>query len=148
MKPLRIQGLPIHPALVHFPVAGWTAVTFLLAATALGADEAVTAAARWCNVAALVTGLAAMAAGIVEVVALPRRPDVRDAVVRHMLLAVGTWFTYLLVLLFQVREMHPFALAAAVAGLVLLLFTGHAGARLVYPHGLPGNTATITHGNP
>lgn len=137
MKPLRIQGLPLHPLLVHFPVAGWSAATFLLLAAVLDAGEVFAQAAYWCNVVALVTGLAAMAAGFIEAAALPRGAAIRDAAARHMLYATSSWTVYLVALLLQYKNMNLAATLTAAVGFVLLLLAGHAGARLVYPHGLP-----------
>lgn len=137
MKPLRIHDLPLHPALVHFPVAGWSASTLLLLAAIFDAGAALADAAYWCNVVALATGIVAMLAGFIEAAAAPERAGTRDAIAHHMLLAVGAWSAYLVALLLQVKGMMLVATFAAVAGFVLLLFAGHAGARLVYPHGLP-----------
>lgn len=137
MRPFRIHGLPVHPVLVHFPVAGWSAATLLLAAAVLDSTGTFATAAWWCNAAALVTGLAAMVAGFVESGAVPEGSGTREQVARHMLLAGSTWTVYLIALIVQFKGMAMFALAVSAAGFVLLLFTGHAGARLVYPHGLP-----------
>lgn len=137
MKPPRIDGVPLHPVLVHFPVAGWTAAS-ILAVLAVLLDNAVLASgAFWCNVAGLATGIAAMGAGFLELPGLPAIDEIRSAAATHMVLAGSTWTVYLVMLFLQMKD---FSLAAVVTGgvaFLLLMATGHAGARLVYHHRLP-----------
>lgn len=137
MRPPRIHGVPIHPVLVHFPVAGWTAATFLAVLALINDNSALPAAAYWCNVAGIVTGMAAMAAGFLELSGLPGNGDVRDAAARHLMLAISAWTVYLVMLFLQLKAFPLAAAAAGGAGFVLLVFAGHAGARLVYHHRLP-----------
>ncbi|HEX6927900.1 MAG TPA: DUF2231 domain-containing protein [Gammaproteobacteria bacterium] len=137
MKPLRVQGIPIHPVLVHFPIAGWTAASLLALATTATANEAFATAALYCNAVALVTGLGAIAAGFLEFLALPEEQAVRDAAARHMLLAGSAWFLYLVMLLLQVKSLFVSASVAGGIAFIVLLLAGHAGARLVYHHHLP-----------
>ncbi|HEX7046294.1 MAG TPA: DUF2231 domain-containing protein [Gammaproteobacteria bacterium] len=129
--------MPFHPVLVHFPVAGWTAATFLAALALWNGNESLALAARWCNIAGLVTGMAAMAAGFLELPALPETPEVRSAVARHLMLAGSAWSIYLVMLFLQMKAFPVAATGAGAAGFVLLMFAGHAGARLVYHHRLP-----------
>lgn len=137
MRPLRLLGIPVHPLLVHFPVAGWTAATALAAAAAAGFDNAFAAAALYCNAIALATGALAMVAGFLELGALPENAEIRDAAANHMLLAASAWTLYLLMLILQVTDQLLVAALTGTAAFVLLMFAGHAGARLVYHHHLP-----------
>lgn len=137
LKPLRVQGVPVHPMLVHFPIAGWTAATPLAVVAAMNADAAFMAAAWWCNVAALATGAAAMAAGFLEFLVMPDDEKLRAAVARHMLLAGSAWSAYLVMLLLQAKALDVAAALAGLVAFILLIGAGHAGARLVYHHQLP-----------
>ncbi|HEX7031082.1 MAG TPA: DUF2231 domain-containing protein [Gammaproteobacteria bacterium] len=137
MKPPRIHGVPVHPVLVHFPVAGWTAATLLTLLALAEGNATLALIARWCNIAGLVTGIAAMAAGFLELAGLPEAPEIRGAVARHLLLAGSAWTVYLVMLFLQLKGFSTAAGLAGATGFALLVFAGHAGARLVYHHGLP-----------
>ncbi|HEX6929286.1 MAG TPA: DUF2231 domain-containing protein [Gammaproteobacteria bacterium] len=137
MSPLRIDGVPLHPVLVHFPVAGWTAATGLAVLAWFDGSAAMATAALWCNIVGIVTGMMAMAAGFLELPGLPEAAEIRDAAARHLLLASSAWSLYLLMLFLQLKAFSLASALAGVAGFLLLAFAGHAGARLVYHHRLP-----------
>ena len=141
MKPIRVHGLPLHPMLVHFPVAAWTVATGLVLLTPFIppaiAGEALRLAV-YANAFGLITGIAAMIAGVLELVSLPPDKTLRDAIARHMTLAVSAWFTYLVMWILQMKLLAFAAGAVSIIGFVLLIATGHAGAQIVYRHGFPG----------
>ena len=131
-------GHPLHPALVHFPIA------LLLSATA--ADLAWLAGlsrdAHFGTVlmaAGLAMGLVAMGAGLVDFAKLD------DAVVPHALRhigAVGTaWLGYAIALylrresLFGDADLGTATLAASFVSALLLSLGGWLGGRLVYSFG-------------
>lgn len=133
---LRIDGVPLHALLVHFPVAGWTAAS-LLAAVSLAGYPGLAELALYCNAAALLLGLPTIGAGFAEFVLLPADAGIRERGAQHMLFAVGAWSAYLVMLLLQAKQL---TLAAAVTGgvaLLLLIAAGHAGARLVFHDRIP-----------
>lgn len=133
---LRLDAIPLHALLVHFPVAGWTAAS-LLAPIGLAGKPALGDAALYCNAVALACGVAAIGSGFAELSEL-RDAALRDHAVRHMLLAVCAWTLYLAMLLLQASA-HPGAAAACGAlALPVLAAAGHTGARLVFHHGVPG----------
>lgn len=132
---LQVDGIPLHAALVHFPIAAWTAAT-LLALAALAGGPGLASAAVASNIAGLLTGLAAIAAGAAEFVSLRLQPPARDAAARHMVLACGTWLAYLVMLLAQTGGLGRAAAGLGVAALLALVAAGHAGARLVFHHGV------------
>jgi uncharacterized membrane protein len=133
---------PLHPALVHFPVACWSLATIVdVASLRLGQP------AWWLAGVLLAIGtvaaLAAMAAGLFEFARIAEgSPALADAR-RHMLLAMAAWVFYAasLVLRLQgatlVAPAWP-ALATSVAGFLCLGATGWLGGRLVYQHRIGG----------
>jgi uncharacterized membrane protein len=133
---------PLHPALVHFPLACWSLATIAdLASLWLGQS------AWWLAGVLLaigtVTALAAMAAGLYEFARIGEdHPGLADAR-RHMLLAMAAWMLYAasLVLRLQgttlVAPAWP-ALATSVAGFLCLGATGWLGGKLVYLHRIGG----------
>lgn len=144
MKPLAIDRIPLHAVLVHFPVAGWTAATVLAVLAAAGNGSALAAAALYCNGVALLIGAMAMGAGALDFAALPGKQAIRDQAARHMLLAAGAWTLYLVTALLQVKALPVAAAVTSVVALAVLTGAGHAGARLVYHHGVPWRTGA-TH---
>ena len=143
MKPIRLAGLPLHPMLVHFPVAAWTVATGLAVVVALDVlAEAATLAtmARHANAFGLLTGGLAMLAGLLELLALPRDDRLRQAVIRHVTFAFTAWLVYGAAWIFQVKQMPLPAAASCAIGFGLLLVAGHAGGRIVYLHGYPAGT--------
>lgn len=132
---------PLHPALVHFPVACWSLATL--------ADIAGLWWARWpawpLATAMLVVGcaggLAAAVAGLWELLKLPpEHPAAADAN-RHMLSAMGAWCLYAGSLALRLPDLRPVppgtaALALGIAGFAALAATGWLGGKLVYVHGV------------
>ena len=130
---------PLHPALVHFPVACWS--------LAVAADFA---GLRWGETSwqwsggllAVGCGMAllAMLAGMMELPRVPGGPALRD-VYLHMsaMLAALTFFGLRLIL--RLDHLHPMApdgisLLLDVCGFIALAAGGWLGGRLVYGHGL------------
>ncbi len=130
---------PLHPALVHFPIACWSLATLAdFAGLWCGQPEWMLAAVLLAVGTA--SGLAAMAAGFAELVKLDSdSPAMRD-VNRHMILAMATWSCYAasLFLRLQGAVAQPGAagLALSTAGFFLLCATGWFGGNLVYRHGI------------
>ncbi|WP_374012543.1 DUF2231 domain-containing protein [Pseudoxanthomonas koreensis] len=130
---------PLHPALVHFPVACWSlAVAADVASLWLGQ-----AAWQWSAGLLAVGGamaLVAMLAGMAELPRIPEGAPMRDAWV-HMsaMLAAFCLFTARLLLrLDQLQPLAPDPLALALdgGGFIALVIGGWFGGRLVYGHGI------------
>jgi uncharacterized membrane protein len=133
---------PLHPALVHFPVACWSLATIAdFASLRLGQP------AWWLAGVLLAIGtvaaLAAMAAGLFEFARIAEgSPALADAR-RHMLLAMAAWVFYAASLVLRLKGATLVApawpaLATSVAGFLCLGATGWLGGRLVYQHRIGG----------
>lgn len=140
MSGLRLGGHPVHPMLVHFPVASWT--------VAVGADAAgwLTRDVLWWQISfgsqalgALVAALA-MLAGFVDYAALEREHPAQSTTVTHMLVMCTAWLSFLISLALRglpgVEPPTPWASAAAAVGFVTMAFGGWVGGTLVYRFGV------------
>ena len=131
---------PWHPALVHFPVAGWSLATAADIASLWLGEPAWRFAAVSMAVGCVVA-LAAMAAGLREFATLPDGDPALPVANRHMLFAMGAFCAYAtsLALRYGQYQLHapgvP-ALAASVGGVLLLGVAGWLGGKLVYAHGV------------
>lgn len=130
---------PLHPALVHFPVACWTLATIAdFASLWLGK-----LAWQWSGgllIVGCTMALVAMIAGLME---LPRVPDgvaLRDTYLHMgvMLAAFSFFIVRLLVGLDSMQFQAPGALSLLLdaAGFIALAIGGWLGGRLVYGHGI------------
>jgi len=131
---------PLHPAFVHFPIATWSLGTAGDLASVWWGE----AAWRFAGVSialGVVTALAAMATGFIELMKLgSNNPATRD-VTRHMLLMMTTWCCYAVSLFLRLHGttlIRPDALGIALSatGFALMCLAGYMGAKLVYEHGV------------
>lgn len=130
---------PLHPALVHFPVACWSlAVVSDFASPWLGE-------AAWGWSAGLLAigcamALVAMLAGLMELSRIPDGPALRDTY-WHMGVMLGAFTLFSARLLTGLDQLQPqapgwLALLLDAAGFVALAVGGWLGGRLVYGHGI------------
>lgn len=134
---------PLHPAVVHFPVACWSLATAAdLASLWLGQPA-------WWLAGVLMAigtlaGLVAMAAGLFEFARIEEgSPALADAN-RHMMLAMAAWVLYAASLLLRLHGTTLSApgwpaLATSVAGFLCLGGAGWFGGKLVYQHRIGGS---------
>jgi len=130
---------PLHPALVHFPVACWSlAVAADFASLYFGET-----AWQWTTgllAAGCVMALAAMLAGLLEIAHVPEGAAMRDAYVHMgaMMLALILFAIRLLLGPFDFQPAAPSALALVLdaGGFIALALGGWFGGRLVYEHGV------------
>lgn len=130
---------PLHPALVHFPIACWSlAVVADFASLWLGES-----AWRWSGgllAVGCVVALAAMLAGLMEFSRIPEGPAMRDAYL-HMTAMLVAFSFFAARLLLRVDHLQPqppdtLSLLLDVGGFLALLIGGWLGSRLVYGHGV------------
>lgn len=131
---------PLHPALVHFPIACWS-----LASAADLASFYIGQPAWWLAGVLMTIGLAcaipAMIAGFVELMRLPEDSAAIKDVNRHMTMVMAAFSLYMASLLMRVESMtlhapDTIAVALSLAGFVCLGIAGWLGGKLVYGHRL------------
>jgi uncharacterized membrane protein len=131
---------PLHPALVHFPIACWSLATLGdLASLQFGAP-----AWRFAGIAMAVgtlTALAAMLAGLLEFARIDDDSPALGDANRHMQLALAAWSCYAVSLVLRLdgialTQPGPLAISLGALGFVLLAATGWHGGKLVYTHGI------------
>lgn len=140
MSGLRLGGVPLHPALVHFPVAAWTAGLLADGGFLVTGQPLFWGVAYWALAAGVLFGLLAMGAGFTDFLLLGRTHPALGAVQTHMLIMGSAWSIFVLDLLLRTREppsAMPWWLASiTLLGFVLLAVGSHLGGRLVYYHGV------------
>lgn len=130
---------PLHPALVHFPIACWGLAAMADFASLRWGEMAW----QWSAgllLAGCLTALPAIAAGLVEVRRVPEGAALRALFIHMglMLTALALFATRLLLRQAHLEPLAPDATALLLdaAALAVLAIGGHFGARLVYDHGI------------
>lgn len=133
---------PLHPALVHFPIACWT----LAVAADVGSLWLGEYAWRWSGgllAVGCAIALAAVAAGLMELARVAEGAAMRDAYLHMtaMLLAFMLFSGRLLLRLDQLQPLAPNAVSLLLdlGGFAALALGGWLGGRLVYHHGVGVN---------
>ena len=115
---MRLFGHPIHPMLVHFPIALWTVAAGAYVASAADVTAPVAMIAKFANGGGLIMAMLA----IFFLVAL--------------LLSISTGLDH--------STAQIAAAVCAVAGFLLMGVGGWYGGRLVYEHGVAVNASNLT----
>jgi len=137
MSGLKLLGHPLHPAIVHFPVAGWTAAVVTDALYAALHDPMWWHISLWVLIVGTVSALGAMTAGFIDLIALPPGEPVQRRALRHMYVMSSAWTIYLIDLLVRYLGIPGWAgLAISAVGFLTLLAGTHFGAQLVYDLGV------------
>jgi uncharacterized membrane protein len=129
---------PLHPALVHFPIACWSLATCAdLASLGLGESLWRFASAMLCI--GLVTALAAMLTGLLELMKLTEGHPAEADVHRHLGWALAAWSCYAASLFLRWDDSQLVApgvpaLTLSVLGFGCLGVAGWLGGKLVYTH--------------
>ncbi len=132
---------PVHPALVHFPVACWSLATIGDLTSLVFHDQRVWFISGVLLVLGLVAALAAMLAGLFELRKINEESPAMRVAVWHMSLVVIVWGLYGLSLFMRlngVTLMEPdgVAIGLSVLGFLALCAAGWLGGALVYEHGI------------
>jgi uncharacterized membrane protein len=139
---IRMINHPIHPVVVHFPIALlFTAILFEVLGF-LYRHETFRQFGHWLLILGLIGGLAAAGFGWWGEGAVKAAGVPGDAIDRHESFAVATLIAFGLLLIFRrwardrwsARDKAIY-LAMAIAGLLLLATTGYFGGDLVYRYG-------------
>lgn len=132
---------PIHPMLVHFPIATWVISTLCDIAGLFTPNELVNQVAGVLLVTGTVTALFAMVAGLMELAKIEQQSPALKVANQHMLLMMTGWSLYAVSLFLrlegtQLGQPGLAAVALSVAGLTVLCVAGWLGGRLVYEYGV------------
>ena len=136
---------PLHPALVHFPIACWSLASFAdLASLVYG--EALWRFAGLMMAIGVVMAVAAMATGTIELIKLEQDHPAEDDVHRHLGWALAAFCCYAasLFLRWETRQLvapGAFALGLSLLGFACLGVAGWLGGKLVYSHRLGSGRA-------
>lgn len=134
---LRIAGHPIHPVLVHFPVALWP-VSLLGDIVGLWrGDPLWWQLSFWCLALGLIAALPTIAAGFIDYAWLPNDHPALGTANAHMLLMSSATIAFLVSLLVRGGPAATtLAIAFSALGITLLVAGGWLGGTLVYRHGV------------
>lgn len=132
---------PLHPALVHFPLACWSLATLMDLAYLLWPQVWLWQLAFVLLMLGCGFGLLAALAGFLELLKLPAEHPAAGTAQAHMGLAMVTFCLYAGSLFLRIHEQQPVApavpaLVLSGLGLLALLITGWLGGQLVYRHGV------------
>lgn len=131
---------PIHPMLVHFPVATWFLAT-LADMASLFTNEQVGWAAGVLLVTGTITALLAMTTGLLELGKIDAHSPAAKIANQHMILVMTSWSCYAVSLFLrlngtQLEQPGLIAIALSVTGFVFLCGAGWLGGKLVYEYGV------------
>jgi len=129
---------PLHPALVHFPVACWSLATAADFGSLWWGEPAWRFSGAVLAIGT-VAALAAMLAGFFELSRLDTDSPAQRVANRHMLSAMAAWSCYAASLLLRMQGMawhepDAVALGLSAAGFAALCAAGWLGGTLVYRH--------------
>src|SRR5262245_4093740 len=99
---MRVWGHPIHPMLVHFPIAFWTVAVGAYVSSAAGVGEPAAGIARLANGAGLIMAMFAMVAGLLELRSIDSRSEAMRVATWHMMIMATGWVCFLLALVLPI----------------------------------------------
>ena len=141
---MRVWGHPIHPMLVHFPIAFWTVAVGASVLSAAGVGEPAGGIANLANGAGLIMAMFAMVAGLLELRSIDSGSEAMRVATWHMMIMATGWVCFLLALVLPIsaeaamdHSLAPLAAAASAGvGFLLMGIGGWLGGRLVYEFGI------------
>lgn len=137
---LRFAGHPLHPALVHFPIALWSVAVAAEAGGWLGGQALWWSVSLICHALGTAAGLLALVAGFLDYLALEREHPAQDTAVWHMLAMCLAWLLFVLSLALRGLQLDAappgVATVLAGAGFAVMAAGGWLGGRLVYHYGV------------
>ncbi len=137
MDGLKLLGHPLHPAIVHFPVAAWTATVVTDALSIALQDPMWWRISQWLLIVGVITALGAMTAGFIDLIGLQSGGPAQKRALRHMYFMATAWTIYVIDLLVRFLGIPGWVgLLLSVAGFITLLVGTHYGAQLVYDLGV------------
>lgn len=139
---MRVPRYPLHPPLVHFPLALLaTSLPFDLVGV-LRHENLWWTIAFWNIAGGLAIGLVTASAGLIDSARVPEQSPASSVLSRHMICMLAALGCYGVALIVRAGtgvpagSALPITLALEALGLVLLLLGGYLGGELVYRHGI------------
>ncbi|HVY80186.1 MAG TPA: DUF2231 domain-containing protein [Steroidobacteraceae bacterium] len=137
---MRLAGHPLHPMLVHFPIALWTAgIALDVGGLATGSDW-VWPVSFGSYAAGVASAVLTMLAGFLDFAAIAQSDPAREKAVFHMLAMSTAWLLFLVSLALRgfslVAAPSVWAIAMAFVAFLVMVFGGWLGGQLVYRFGV------------
>ncbi|MDC8445223.1 MAG: DUF2231 domain-containing protein [Nitrosomonas sp.] len=131
---------PIHPMLVHFPLATWFLATMADIAS-LFTNEQTGWVAGVLLVVGTITALPAMMTGLLELGKIDQQSPAMRVANQHMILIMTSWSFYAVSLFLrlngtQLEQPELAAIAFSILGFISLCSAGWLGGKLVYEYGV------------
>lgn len=141
-----IMRHPIHPMLVHFPIACWSMATIADFAS-LHYGKPAWHLAGTLMIIGIVMALPAMLAGLIELIQVPDDSAIMRDAYLHMGVMMLAFALYVASLMMRIDAMHLIepgtaAIIVSACGFIILSAGGWLGGRLVYGHGVGGRRQT------
>lgn len=141
---MRLWGHPLHPVLVHFPIALWTVAAAAYVASVINGSDTAAVIGRMANAGGLAMAALAMLAGLFELRSIDSQSDAQRVASWHMTLMGMTWICFLFALLLPMTRGAASAgtltdlvvAGSAAVGFLLMVLGGRLGGRLVYEFGI------------
>lgn len=142
MRRLTLGGVPVHPALVHFPVAFWVLVPVLDVGYWLDRAGPYWRLGWYFAFAGVISAVPAMVAGGLDAWACRNMAAAESTLWRHAGLMLVAWSSFALACLFcsptDPQQAHLVGGVMHGIGALALIVGAHAGGRLAHLHHLPG----------
>jgi uncharacterized membrane protein len=143
LSKVRIQGHPVHPMLIAFPVAMYVATAVALIVFAATKDAFWFRAGYWTNLAGVVMAGVAAVPGLIDLVSLPARTRARRTGYIHAALNVAALALFIVSVVLLGRSLYDrsapsFAFAAplvlSLVGCAITVAAGWFGWKMVQTH--------------
>jgi len=129
---------PIHPALVHFPIACWSLGTIADVAGIYFGKE-ISDMATHLVVTGLVVSIPTIFAGALDLKNVKQESIAQNIVMNHITYVIIAWMFYAATLFTRLKssgDLFSISMALSVGGFVCLVIAGWYGGKLVYEHGV------------
>jgi uncharacterized membrane protein len=137
---VRLGGHPIHPLLVHFPIALWTGAGIAEAGGWIAGEPLWWCVSYACHALGIVMAPIAMVFGFLDYRTIGHEHPAQNTAVTHMLAMSTAWLFFVMSL--GLRGLTPaatpsiWASVAAFVALAAMMIGGWHGGQLVYRYGV------------
>jgi len=146
----RIAGHPLHPALVHFPLALWFVAILWDLVGWWQSDPLWWQMGYWCLTLGMAASLPALVTGVLDFLGLRADEPGLNAATAHMMVMLSATTAFGSSWMLRALAGAPvapsnWALGLALVGAALLAVGGWLGGTLVYRHGIGRSTEADRH---